>query len=165
MRYNRPYAWRRRFWLPAIHIGTSAFHPIRLPTEPTLCKTNEILPRPPRALRIPSKVPCGLTSLPRTRNAATSIHHLRPVHPSRDGRTPEQRTAEGGVPYISIWLQDIDNDPRCPVRYPALTELKRLGFDSAACRRLIIEMLNQRRCSSPQIIILRLSALKWTTLE
>lgn len=75
--------------------------------------------------------------------AITSMFHLRPVPESKDGRSPEQRAADGGAPYPSVWMDDDENNPRIPAPYPEMATLKGLGFDSAASRTVCMEVLGR----------------------
>lgn len=72
--------------------------------------------------------------------ALTNIFHYRPVDVSKDGRTDAQRTAQGGVPYMSVWMDP--NDGRAPAPYPEMANLKARGFNDTAARAQCLRILN-----------------------
>lgn len=83
------------------------------------------------ALRLVSRI---LLSRHTYIEALSCIYNYRPVDPAKDGRSARQRRSQGGVPYVSVWL-DAD-DPRAPAPYPEMLNLRALPgpFDREAAR-------------------------------
>ncbi|KAF3763449.1 hypothetical protein M406DRAFT_74062 [Cryphonectria parasitica EP155] len=73
--------------------------------------------------------------------AMTSLHHLRPVDNAKDGRTSEERSRQGGVPYTSVWIHVDGTDARMPTPYPEMQRLNDLGFDSRLARNACMSLL------------------------
>lgn len=74
-------------------------------------------------------------------DAMTNIFSYRPVDAAKDGRTEAQRAAQGGVPYISLWLDP--DDPRAPEPYPEMANLRAIhGFNDEFARAACMSVLD-----------------------
>lgn len=74
-------------------------------------------------------------------DAITNIYSYRPVDEAKDGRTEAQRAAQGGAPYVSLWLDP--DDPRAPKPYPEMRNLRAIhGFDEEFARAACLSILD-----------------------